>query len=79
VKLPAHGRSRSFFQLADTLPGLLREIEEGDWEESVRPTAELYDETVAGNVAARTTEIVNHWSIATGVDLKAVPVAAALR
>jgi hypothetical protein len=77
VKLPAHGRSRSFFQLADTLPGFLREIEEGEWEDNtVRPTAQLYDETVANNVAARTTEMVNHWSIASGVELKAVPVAA---
>ncbi len=73
VKLPSHSRSRSFFQLASRLPKLLREIEEGDWQ--VRPIAELYDPTVANSEAARTTEIVNHWSIATGVDLKSIPVA----
>jgi hypothetical protein len=74
VKLPAHGRSRSFFQLAGRLPQLLREIEEGEWGAS-RAIEELYDPTVTGNVANRTTEIINHWSIATGVDLKSVPVA----
>jgi hypothetical protein len=69
VKLPAHGKSRSFFQLADSLPVFLREIEDGDWDEP-RPVEELYDPDVTGNVAARTTTIINHWSIATGVDLK---------
>ncbi len=73
VQVPYHGRSRSFFQLASRLPGFLREIEEGDWEDP-RPVADLYDETRAGNLATRTTDIVNHWSIATGVDLKSVPV-----
>jgi hypothetical protein len=69
VKLPAHGKSRSFFQLADRLPVFLREIEDGDWDEP-RPVEELYDPDVTGNVATRTTEIINHWTIATGVDLK---------
>jgi hypothetical protein len=73
VKLASHGRSRSFFQLASRLPFLLREIEEGDWK--VRPIVELYDPTVANTSSSRTTEIINHWSIATGVDLKSVPVA----
>lgn len=77
VKLPSHGRSRNFFQLARRLPRLLREIEDKDWE--VRPVAELYNPNAPNNQASRTTEIVNHWSIATGVDLKSVPVAAESR
>jgi hypothetical protein len=73
VQLPYHGRSRSFFELSGTLPVFLREIEEGDWA-TPRPVAQLYDDTLAGNVAARTKAIINHWSIATGVDLKSVAV-----
>ncbi len=76
VQLPAHGRSRSFFQLADKLPVLLREIEEGDWDEP-RDVADIYNP--ATPVGRRTTDIVNHWSIATGVDLKSVPVTADAR
>jgi hypothetical protein len=87
VKLPFHGKSRSFFQLAHlvdqdrptgSLPQFLREIEEGEWDPEGR-TGELYNPTIAGNVASRTIDIVNHWSIATGVDLKSVPVAAQSR
>jgi hypothetical protein len=73
AKVAAHGRSRNFFQLAARLPSLLREIEEGDWD--VRPVAELYDPARANNTSERTTLIVNHWSLATGVDLKSIPVA----
>ena len=69
VKLPSHGKSRSFFKLADSLPQFLREIEEGDWDDP-RPVDQLYDLDETGNVASRTTDIINHWSLATGVDLK---------
>lgn len=70
VKLPAHGKSRAFFQLSENLPFLLREIEEGQWDENARAVAELYDTKITGNLSRRTTEIVNQWTIATGVDLK---------
>jgi hypothetical protein len=70
VKLPAHGKSRAFFQLSENLPEFLREIEEGEWDENARPVAELYDTKIAGNLSKRTTETANQWMIATGVDLK---------
>jgi len=73
VKLLSHARSRNFFQLARRLPRLLREIEEKEWE--ARPIAELYNPNASNNESDRTNQIVNHWSIATGVDLKAIPVA----
>ncbi|HET9315005.1 MAG TPA: hypothetical protein VFQ51_05420, partial [Vicinamibacteria bacterium] len=69
VKLPYHGKSRSFFQLADALPVFLREIEDGDWDDQTRVPL-LYDPAATGNVSTRTTTIINHWSLATGVDLK---------
>jgi hypothetical protein len=80
VKLPAHGRSRSFFQLSDKLPVFLREIEEGEWDQgNGRLTKELYDPDATNSVAGRTTDIINQWSIATGVDMKSVPVSTETR
>jgi hypothetical protein len=79
VKLPAHGKSRSFFALSDDLPPFLREIEEGLWDGSGANVNLLFDPEAAGSVALRTLRIVNHWSIATGVDLKSVPVTAGAR
>lgn len=75
VKLPAHSKSRSFFFLAEDLPPLLRSIELGDFDE--RPAQEsLY---LDPDIQEITLRIINHWSVATGVDLKSLPVSASPR
>lgn len=79
VNLPAHGKARSFFFLARDLPPLLREIEESFWDAPASNVALLFDPGLANSFASRTVQIINHWSLATGVDLKSVPVAAGLR
>jgi hypothetical protein len=74
VGLPPHRHSESFLILGPAMSTLLRRIEAGDFTDSnlVRP---LYtsDPTVPGALGADFLNIVNHWSIATGRDMKARP------
>jgi hypothetical protein len=75
VKLAAHSQSRSFFILADQLPGILTLIEEGFF--TAANVSALYKPVTAPpSTAIRDSllQIINHWSIATGTDLKAMPV-----
>lgn len=67
ARLAPHAKARSFLQLSGDLPTLLREIELGVHDTNV---ADLYMGTRQTSVL----NIINHWSIATGVDLKSVPV-----
>jgi hypothetical protein len=78
VKLPMHGKSRSFFILSRYLPRLLTLIEEGHFEarDNIRalyagvPNANPPPE-LDTRLRDAVLQIVNHWSLATGVDLKA--------
>ncbi len=74
VGLPPHARSESFFVLAGRLSSLLRAVENGDYNESGKvgvlyadPQPPLPPNPLRKDML----EIINHWSIATGRDMKA--------
>ena len=71
VGLPAHARSESYFHLAESMSFLLRELELGSFNNS-GGAANLYT-PVTANFPAAVQEIITHWSLATGRDLKAKP------
>jgi hypothetical protein len=70
VKLPAHSRSRSFFILAQNLPLLLMVVEEGLVDSQDDQLLLYRDE---GSLRTAVLNVITHWSMATGQDLKAVP------
>ncbi len=67
VGLPAHGKSKSFFDLADPMSWLLTQIEMGTYNEASEVPA-LYE---AGSVQDAMKDIITHWSISTGRNMKA--------
>jgi hypothetical protein len=74
VGLPAHGLSKSFFDIADALSALLIQIELGTYSQATAVRA-LYDPGVAGNVVSDLRTIITHWTAITGRDVKARKVA----
>jgi hypothetical protein len=74
VGLPAHGLSKSFFDIADPLSGLLIQIELGTYDQAPAVQA-LYDPGVPGNVVSDLRTIITHWTAITGRDVKARKVA----
>ena len=67
VGVPAHSKSHSYFHLAEAMSPILRAIENADFNtEATAPT--LYS---PGPIRRRMMEIITHWSIATGRDMKA--------
>jgi hypothetical protein len=71
VGLPAHGLSKSFFDIADSISRILIEIETGIFTDPAAVPA-LYTPAVGGggpNEAMLT--IIRHWSIITGREMKA--------
>jgi hypothetical protein len=74
VGLPAHGLSRSYFEIAEPLSALLIAIESGVLSESGAGRA-FYDPTSPNQLAGVMNKIITHWSIITGHDIKAGKVA----
>jgi hypothetical protein len=71
VGLPAHGLSKSYFDIADSISRILIEIETGAFNEAAAAPA-LYTPAAGGggpNEAMLT--IIRHWSIITGREMKA--------
>jgi transcriptional regulator with XRE-family HTH domain len=71
VGLPAHGLSKSFFDIADPISRLLIQIEMGTYNDSnaVRP---LYDHKLYPDGPEREMRtIITHWTAITGHDVKA--------
>ncbi len=67
VGLPAHSKSHSYIHLAEAMSPILRAIENADFNTEVTaPT--LYSPNA---IRERMMEIITHWSIATGRDMKA--------
>lgn len=74
VGLPAHGLSRSYFEIAQTMSSVLIAIETGQLGiTGAAPT--FYDPTVPNSLANDMTRIITHWSLITGRDVKARKVA----
>jgi hypothetical protein len=78
VGIAPHAQSRSLFELSWRVSPLLIRIEDG-WYNSISNVQELYDPNYytqgsGPNPAADMLEIINHWSRATGRDMKALPV-----
>jgi hypothetical protein len=74
VGLPAHGLSRSFFEIAEAISAVLIAIETGALHVSGAARA-FYDPAVPNNLANFMNTIITHWSIITGHDVKAGKVA----
>ena len=72
VGLPAHSRSDSYFRLATNMSLILRELELGTFNDPNGGAPALFQ---TGVFQAAMQEIITHWSIATGRDVKAWPVA----
>jgi hypothetical protein len=72
VGLPAHGLSKSLFDIAVPMSDLLKEIELGTFN-NVAAVPALY--TGPNPIEARMRTIITHWSIITGRDMKARKVA----
>src|SRR5262249_4817945 len=71
VGLPAHGLSKHFFDIADSISRILIQIESGDYD-SAEAVPALYTPAPGGNTpetAMRT--IITHWTAITGRDVKA--------
>jgi hypothetical protein len=74
VGLPAHGLSRSYFEIAEPLSALLIAIESGVLHQTGAARA-FYDPTTPNSLAGVMNKIITHWSIVTGHDIKAGKVA----
>jgi hypothetical protein len=72
VGLPAHSRSDSYFRLATNMSLILRELEIGTFNDPSGGAPALFQ---TGVFQAAMQEIITHWSIATGRDVKTWPVA----
>jgi hypothetical protein len=76
VGLPAHGLSKSFFDIADPISRLLTQIEQGRYANGDAVRA-LYDrESFPGGPESDMRTIITHWTAITGRDVKARKVAA---
>jgi hypothetical protein len=74
VGLPAHGLSKSFFDIADPISRLLIQIEMGTYN-SVDAVPALYTTAVDGSPEPDLRKIITHWTAITGHDVKARKVA----
>jgi hypothetical protein len=75
VGLPAHGLSKSFFDIADPISRLLIQIEMGTYNH-IEASRTLYDPNIPGSPERDIRTIITHWTAITGRDVKARKVAA---
>jgi hypothetical protein len=74
VGLPAHGLSRSYFEIADSISAVLIAIETGALHQQGAARA-FYDPTFPNNLSNAMNNITTNWSVITGHDIKAGKVA----
>ena len=70
VGLPAHGLSKSFFDIADPISRILIQIEMGTYNQTPAVRA-LYDRNIPGGPEPDIRTIITHWTAITGRDVKA--------
>ncbi len=70
VGLPAHGLSKSFFDIADPMSRLLIQIEMGTYNSPTTVRA-LYDKNITDSPEPEIRTIITHWTAITGHDVKA--------
>lgn len=75
VGLPAHGLSKSFFDIADPISRLLIQIEMGTYDD-INAVRALYDVNIPGSPEPDIRTIIAHWTAITGRDVKARKVSA---
>ena len=78
VGLPAHGRSKSFFDIAEPLSALLIQIEMGTYNNTTAVGALYNPKTAPATVEAMRT-IIDGWSTASKTDLKSAKVVTSAR
>jgi hypothetical protein len=74
VGLPAHGLSRSYFQIADAISSVLIAIETGALQQPGAARA-FYDPTAPNTLSDTMNTIIREWSVITGHEIKAGKVA----
>jgi hypothetical protein len=74
IRLPAHGLSRSYFEIAEAISAVLIAIETGAFHTSGAARA-FYDPAANNTLADAMNLIITHWSLITGRDIKARKVA----
>ena len=74
VGLPAHGLSKSFFEIADPMSRLLIQIEMDTYSHAAAVRA-LYDKSIPNSPEPDVRTIITHWTAITGRDVKARKVA----
>jgi hypothetical protein len=80
VGLPAHSRSDSYFQLATAMSLILREMELGTFNDPATGAPALFQPSTTSQpnpFQEAMQQIITHWTIATGRDLKAARVSVA--
>jgi hypothetical protein len=72
VGMPAHGLSKHFFEIADSISRILIQIETGDYNDAAGVPA-LYTRVTPseGSPEAAMRKIITHWTAITGRDVKA--------
>jgi hypothetical protein len=70
VGVPAHGKARSLFMLAERVSTLLIEIEQERYSDAANVDV-LFDPKVGPDTSSDMLTIINHWTNATGHNLKA--------
>lgn len=70
VGLPAHGLSRSYFEIADAISSVLIYIESGAVNSSSAARV-FYDPIISPLLSDAMNKIITHWSVITGHDIKA--------
>lgn len=75
VGLPAHGLSRSYFEIAQAISAVLIAIETGALHASGAAARAFYDPAAPNTLANAMNTIITHWSLITGRDMKAGKVA----
>lgn len=73
VGVPAHSKSDHFFDFSEPASRLLLRVEAGDFDDAANARL-LYDESDA--ITYDVQDLITHWSMATGRDMKATTVAA---
>ena len=72
VGLPAHGLSKSYFDIANAISEILIQIETSFYNSAnVANIPLLYNPMLAGSAEPLMRQIITHWSIITGRDMKA--------
>jgi hypothetical protein len=74
VRMPAHGLSKSYFDISDPISQVMRAIESNRF--NTTATVQNFYDPGLGDLSTAMNTVITHWSLITGRDMKARKVAA---